>query len=760
MVGLDLGTRLIKVNMTKVRKRKDETIFGIDLLLPEERESLQKEQTGSSADTKKKESSAPAPKPKSSVPLRKTGKTTPKPAAPHPAENMFVEDLTSVPEQAHWNCVRKGKIHVLEIFAGSARFSQCCALSGLKVGTPVDIRTVMTSKGRHMVMEIIREQAPDVILMSPVCGPWSNTQNIQQDQQRVWEKRKRYLPMVEFVASIARYQLKHGRYFIIQNPQTSKIWYLNSMQQLFSDPSVTWGDFHFCAYGLKDSESGLRSVWKVKTFQWQLGTSSKKRKLGEGLWTEEPEDEQPGHQDWETYLDRLFTLLLAYALGAVKALDNAPSAKEEDVLGADTTRFVSVPLDVVMRYHARARRTSASLPHASRLAWLLQRDTEERADWVSRFRESTLTLGQVIKATYEARDAHWVPAGNFSAPTKERQQASPAKPAARGGKPPLAKPIAGRAVARAMRDGSALCQAFQHGQCKAGPSCPNGQHRCAAILGETESAGCRTTEPRSVGRRRSLEGALGGEGDSPIGSELSHPHTGSQEDGPLMVDLMCGPNMPLAKAFLFCGWRVLPIDWSLDSGHDLSNPLRQQALEAPLRSAAFTAAALDCSTKSRAREIPRTFADGRPGPKPLRSEGRSRVLSHPGLRDCRIGQLVGGPRRACPTPRATDAAAGGVWPEATLAGYRPPSYAQLGNDPAGHHTRTTTIASRGASEAAQGGAGSRRAGRWQASAGRGLCGAGPPLPPDPTVPVGITVRAGAHLYDGRLAATLRGLRPR
>ena len=54
MVGLDLGTRLIKVNMTKVRK--DETIPpekpGIDLLSPEERESLQKE--GSSADAKKR----------------------------------------------------------------------------------------------------------------------------------------------------------------------------------------------------------------------------------------------------------------------------------------------------------------------------------------------------------------------------------------------------------------------------------------------------------------------------------------------------------------------------------------------------------------------------------------------------------------------------------------------------------------------------------------------------------------------------------
>ena len=61
-------------------------------------------------------------------------------------------------------------------------------------------------------------------------------------------------------ASIARYQLKHRRYFIIEYPQTSRIWYLKCMQQSFSDPSVTWGDFHFCAYGLKDPESGLRSL--------------------------------------------------------------------------------------------------------------------------------------------------------------------------------------------------------------------------------------------------------------------------------------------------------------------------------------------------------------------------------------------------------------------------------------------------------------------------------------------------------------------
>ena len=62
------------------------------------------------------------------------------------------------------------------------------------------------------------------------------------------------------------------------------------------------------------------------------------------------------------------------------------------------------------------------------------------------------------------------------------------------------------------------------------------------------------------------------------------------------------------------------MDWMLDSSHDLSNGLRQQSLHEQLQSVCFIAAALDCSTKSRAREIPRDFGDGRPPPRPLRSE--------------------------------------------------------------------------------------------------------------------------------------------
>lgn len=83
---------------------------------------------------------------------------------------------------------------------------------------------------------------------------------------------------------------------------------------------------------------------------------------------------------------------------------------------------------------------------------------------------------------------------------------------------------------------------------------------------------------------------------------------------------MSGPTAPLSKAFLWCGWRCLPVDWLLDPSHDLSHPLRHKSLADQLQSVDFICAAMDCSTKSRAREIPRVFDDGRPAPKPLRSE--------------------------------------------------------------------------------------------------------------------------------------------
>ena len=111
-----------------------------------------------------------------------------------------------------------------------------------------------------------------------------------------------------------------------------------------------------------------------------------------------------------------------------------------------------------------------------------------------------------------------------------------------------------------------------------------------------------------------------------------------------MADLMAGPNAPLTKAFISCGWQCITVDWLLDDSHDLADERRQHSLSKQLEEAIFIAAAIDCSTKSRAREIPRKFEDGRPAPGPLRSEVYPDGLPHLSSRDA---QRVDLDNKAC-----------------------------------------------------------------------------------------------------------------
>ena len=80
---------------------------------------------------------------------------------------------------------------------------------------------------------------------------------------------------------------------------------------------------------------------------------------------------------------------------------------------------------------------------------------------------------------------------------------------------------------------------------------------------------------------------------------------------PLMADLMSGPNATLTKAFLFCGWKCITVDWLLDASHDLANPIRQASLATQLREVDFIG--------QQRVEPGKLLDDGRPAPQPLRS---------------------------------------------------------------------------------------------------------------------------------------------
>jgi len=76
-----------------------------------------------------------------------------------------------------------------------------------------------------------------------------------------------------------------------------------------------------------------------------------------------------------------------------------------------------------------------------------------------------------------------------------------------------------------------------------------------------------------------------------------------------MVDIMSGPNYPLAKGFEMAGWRIFPVDILFGDEHDLSKLDNQEKIRQQLKQADFIWAALDCSDKTRIREIQRKMVD-------------------------------------------------------------------------------------------------------------------------------------------------------
>ena len=102
MAGIDLGARVVRTNVSKIRKGFD-PIEDVDSPL-----DLSDGQDASgilmTADAEQAS----------------------------PSGHSFLE--------CHWQPINKGKIDFLELFSGSARLSHTAALAGLRVGPPIDLR--------------------------------------------------------------------------------------------------------------------------------------------------------------------------------------------------------------------------------------------------------------------------------------------------------------------------------------------------------------------------------------------------------------------------------------------------------------------------------------------------------------------------------------------------------------------------------------------------------------------------------------------
>ena len=227
------------------------------------------------------------------------------------------------------------------------------------------------------------------------------------------------------------------------------------------------------------------SMWHVRTLTHQITSTRKRRKLGHELYLMDDEQGADPARSPEQYLLNLQTYLIALAMvGAARA----PSDRQTtETLSTDSVDFVQIPWDVLQQYYYRAVLKSADIPFSQRLRWLEARDTTDRALWVSAFRESSRSLGSIIRDMHVSRDPHWCP------PMEPMPQAPLSVPALRdvpkrdkrnkgrhkGDNRQPAKPV----FAAQLKDKTKLCPAYQYANCKAsGAKCDRGFHRCGKVL--------------------------------------------------------------------------------------------------------------------------------------------------------------------------------------------------------------------------------------------------------------------------------------
>ena len=134
------------------------------------------------------------------------------------------------------------------------------------------------------------------------------------------------------------------------------------------------------------------NIASVKTLNYQITTTRKRRKLADALYFDVDDERLHHPQDTFQYLEKLKVYLLALAYAGIGAAQQPPKPPAEEArLGAVSTEFVEVPLDVVDAYHQRATRCAAQQSAGNRLTWLKKIDEQERSEWVGMFRNSQLT---------------------------------------------------------------------------------------------------------------------------------------------------------------------------------------------------------------------------------------------------------------------------------------------------------------------------------------------------------------------------------
>jgi len=150
-------------------------------------------------------------------------------------------------------CRIKEKYTVMEIFAGHAVLTEVATLrAGWVALNPIDLvygHNLKNAHARHQVLEEIRTKKPDLVTLSPRCGPWSQFQRLNPNLDQIMNDREEDIPLWRFVREVRDEQTKNGRLVMTENPWQSEALHLDFME---ARPQLHRAKVPQCVFGLKD----------------------------------------------------------------------------------------------------------------------------------------------------------------------------------------------------------------------------------------------------------------------------------------------------------------------------------------------------------------------------------------------------------------------------------------------------------------------------------------------------------------------------
>ena len=83
--------------------------------------------------------------------------------------------------------------------------------------------------------------------------------NYRWREDELEQRQKDMAPMLRLMVDTFVYQARQGRYFLLENPESSKLWSQPELVPVWKLPEVVSDVGHLCAYGKVSSDGSLCS---------------------------------------------------------------------------------------------------------------------------------------------------------------------------------------------------------------------------------------------------------------------------------------------------------------------------------------------------------------------------------------------------------------------------------------------------------------------------------------------------------------------